>query len=141
GPGSGGGAPAAEARAGGRPAQRAAPADDDDGEGFDDDLDRHVERGGRGGNDQRARGGAEHRPEREYRGIDAPHVDAERLGHGAIFRGGAQDAAEIRPLQERAQPERSGDRRGDEQEVVDGNAEIAGGDGGVDQVGADELYG
>ena len=35
--------------------------------------------------------------------IDAPHVDAERLRHGAILGGGAQDAAVIRPLQEKHQ--------------------------------------
>ncbi len=121
-----------------RAAHRAEPADHHHRKRLDHELDRHVEGRCSGGYDKCAGRRAEDGAGGEDQRIDAPHVDAERLRHGAVLGGGAQDAPVVGALQESADADGCEDGGGNHQQIVDGNAEVPGADRAVDQVAAVE---
>ena len=97
--------PADDERTDQRAAHAAEPADHDHREGFDHEFDRHVERGRARRHHQRAADGAQHAADGEHQREDLRHVDAEPLGHVAIFGGGAHDAADVGALEKQAEPD------------------------------------
>ncbi len=119
---------------------RAQPADDDDRERFDHDLDAHLERGGSRRHDQRAPERTEQRADREHDGVDLPHVDAERLGHGAVLGRGPQQPPEVRSPQQRPDADRRSNGRRDHQEIVARHAELPDRHLPVDQVDVVERF-
>ena len=92
-----------------RPPQRAEPADDDDDERLDDDLDVHARQDALDRRHQRAAQPGEERAEREHAGVEPADIGAEGAEHLAVEGGGAHHAADVGAMED--EPEAAGDRR------------------------------
>src|SRR5690606_10595809 len=101
-----------------RTAHAPEPADDDDGEGLDDQLDGHLKGGSCGGHHESATYRAEHAADGKDHGKDTFRIYAQAFRHVAIFRGGPYDASGFGPLKEGAEPQRDEEARQDDQEIV-----------------------
>ena len=100
------------------PSRLPRPADDDDDERQDERIHAHAEHGGLR---RHHHGAAEPRHEAadgEGLHVDAADVEAERGGHAPVLRGGAQDDAEARAIDEPPQADGGEQADADDDQVV-----------------------
>ncbi len=106
-------------RADQRAEEAAHAADDDDDEGVDHRVRRHAERGGDQWCGKHAADAGQAAADAEHRGAHQAHVGAERVHHLGVLRGGADQQAETRALQELPDRDRNHDAGAGEEQAID----------------------